>query len=596
MVATILFLASNPRATTRIALDEEARGIERELRLARFRDSFSVRALWAARPLDLLRGLNDERPAIVHFAGHGLRSGGLVLPDDAGVGDVVIDGDDLRRLFEAFPRTVRLVVLNACFSDEQCDVLKEVIGCAIGMTASMGDVAARRFAEALYGALGAGRSVKVAFDKAVAFLHIVAQAGDGDTREVRRDVDAAERTLASVPVLRCRAELDPDRISFVSPEDAGSDDAAAEPDARIVQACLRALDGIDERERELAVATLARTQGDAAREALLAALRHPVKTVRMAAARQFPGWNEPRVIAGLVEAMAWDCAPELRWRFGDVVKATGTAAVPELLAALDSAQALVEGDVSMIIAHLGDLGDTRAVPALLAATRHTNAGVRGSAVRSLMRLGDASAAADLQPLLHDDDPYVRAATALCLGRLGDRSSVPALLSALRTDVKAVREAAARGLHGPQDPAAIPVLTEALGDPVVQVQLAAAEALATLGDAAGLAHLRALLPESGRTVTELDATIMRALLRFADPIAIAAIERRLLQHRSGSADLKDVCTALAACGAAGEAVLIRVLDQLHPARDGAFGGRVATALTAVQTPEAAAARAAWRLKQ
>jgi CHAT domain-containing protein len=154
-VTNILFLAANPAATPRLALEEEACRIGQELQMARFRSGFAVHALWAPRPLDLLRGLNEVRPTIVHFAGHGLASEGIVLPDGRG-GEVVVAGDALRKLFEAFPHTVRLVVLNACSSREQCEEVKEAIGCAIGMNAAMGDVAARRFAEALYGALGAG--------------------------------------------------------------------------------------------------------------------------------------------------------------------------------------------------------------------------------------------------------------------------------------------------------------------------------------------------------------------------------------------------------------------------------------------------------
>jgi len=143
---TILFVSANPAATARLALDEEARLIERELRMAKYRDAFRIRTLWAARPLDLVRGLHDESPAVIHFAGHGKEGDGLVLVED-GSRELTVTGDHLSRLLDALPKAVVLVVLNACFSEEQCRQCVDSIGCAIGMSEPIGDVDALRFSE-----------------------------------------------------------------------------------------------------------------------------------------------------------------------------------------------------------------------------------------------------------------------------------------------------------------------------------------------------------------------------------------------------------------------------------------------------------------
>lgn len=68
---TVLFLAANPRDTSWIGLDEEIRLVEQKLRASEHRDAVALKAAWAVRPDDLLQALNQHRPHVVHFAGHG---------------------------------------------------------------------------------------------------------------------------------------------------------------------------------------------------------------------------------------------------------------------------------------------------------------------------------------------------------------------------------------------------------------------------------------------------------------------------------------------------------------------------------------------
>src|SRR5262245_28844451 len=72
----ILFLATNPRDTGRMALDREARAIHVELKRSGYRDRFDFVTRWAAEPLDLLRELRELKPTIVHFSGHSARPTG----------------------------------------------------------------------------------------------------------------------------------------------------------------------------------------------------------------------------------------------------------------------------------------------------------------------------------------------------------------------------------------------------------------------------------------------------------------------------------------------------------------------------------------
>jgi len=55
----ILFLSTNPLATTRLRLDEESREIDRKIRASEHRDALEVITKWAVRPDDLLQYLNQ---------------------------------------------------------------------------------------------------------------------------------------------------------------------------------------------------------------------------------------------------------------------------------------------------------------------------------------------------------------------------------------------------------------------------------------------------------------------------------------------------------------------------------------------------------
>jgi len=165
----ILFFASNPESTEKLSLDEEARSISRKIRETDYRDSLEFITAWAIRPTDLLDELNLHRPTIVHFSGHGSGEEGLILSDDQGNQKLVSAGA-LTMLFSTLKDNIRLVVLNACYSEVQANAISEVIDCVVGMKSQIGDQAAITFAEYFYSAIGYGRSVKEAFEQGKAAL------------------------------------------------------------------------------------------------------------------------------------------------------------------------------------------------------------------------------------------------------------------------------------------------------------------------------------------------------------------------------------------------------------------------------------------
>jgi hypothetical protein len=80
----ILFVSANPIGTTQLKLDEEVREIEAKIRAAEHRDSLELITKWAVRPDDLLQSLNQHRPHVVHFSGHGSLTEEIVLLDKLG--------------------------------------------------------------------------------------------------------------------------------------------------------------------------------------------------------------------------------------------------------------------------------------------------------------------------------------------------------------------------------------------------------------------------------------------------------------------------------------------------------------------------------
>lgn len=159
---TILFLAANPKETTRIRLDQEVRDIQEGLRLASQRDRFVLEQRWAVRPRDVRRAMLDSKPQIVHFSGHGAEDGSLALEDE--VGNVkFVAPEALAGLFELFADQVECVLLNACYSEEQADAIVQHVPYVIGMSDAIDDNAALEFAVAFYDALGAGKSVEFAY-------------------------------------------------------------------------------------------------------------------------------------------------------------------------------------------------------------------------------------------------------------------------------------------------------------------------------------------------------------------------------------------------------------------------------------------------
>ncbi|GAA1640342.1 CHAT domain-containing protein [Actinoplanes couchii] len=167
----VLMLAANPADSGRLAIDEEARQISERLRLADERDVYELITCLAVRPMDLLQFLNQHRPQIVHFSGHGDRAGQIVLAADGGR-EQRVSAAALGELLRVANHRIRIVLLNACWTAGAVRAIGQHIDYVIGMRAPISDKAATVFAAAFYLALGFRCPVPQAFDQAVAALAV----------------------------------------------------------------------------------------------------------------------------------------------------------------------------------------------------------------------------------------------------------------------------------------------------------------------------------------------------------------------------------------------------------------------------------------
>lgn len=159
---TILFLAANPKNTTPVDLQKEAKEIAEGLQRSKKGDKFQLEQHWAVTPREMQRAILDYKPEIVHFSGHGAGEGGLALEDEAGQIKLV-NTKALAALFEAFKEYVECVILNACYSEVQANAIARHIPYVIGMNQAVGDNAAREFAVGFYDTLAAGESIEFAY-------------------------------------------------------------------------------------------------------------------------------------------------------------------------------------------------------------------------------------------------------------------------------------------------------------------------------------------------------------------------------------------------------------------------------------------------
>jgi hypothetical protein len=103
-----------------------------------------------------------HEPEIIHFCEHGSGEEGLIFKVDGG-GEQRVEASGLANLFILFP-FVKCVLLNACYSEVQANVIAKCTDYVVGMSHTIQDNAAIAFSKGFYTALGHDCLIEMSFE------------------------------------------------------------------------------------------------------------------------------------------------------------------------------------------------------------------------------------------------------------------------------------------------------------------------------------------------------------------------------------------------------------------------------------------------
>lgn len=191
----VLYLTASPDKDSHLRVDAEVRRVQESVRGSVFRDKIKIEYRPAADLNTLINGLNDLRPQIIHFSGHGNEDG--ILADTGKIGKSaakMLSFDLLAKALDATDHPVEAVVLNSCNSASAKKTLLSATKVLIAMQVSVTDIAAAVFAQKFYAAIASGQSVNASF------------------KQGKLAVESASIAEADTPALFHSAEINPAKL------------------------------------------------------------------------------------------------------------------------------------------------------------------------------------------------------------------------------------------------------------------------------------------------------------------------------------------------------------------------------------------------
>ena len=205
----------------------------------------------------------------------------------------------------------------------------------------------------------------------------------------------------------------------------------------------------------------------------------------------------------------------------------------------------------LLLDALADRGDRSVMPAVAAATKSKDAGVRVAALRALTGVGDASVVPLLARAASSSSRAERDAAARSLNRLRGRDVDAAMVAHLAKAEPKARAAVIRSLVARRASSATPALLEAAKDSERSVRTEAYQALGVLAD-------EKTLP----AVVQLVLTAKPGSEQTAAEQALAAACRRVADEQRRTA---PVLAALAGASVSAQCSLLRVLGGIGGGR-------------------------------
>jgi hypothetical protein len=159
----VLAIFANPTGSSPLRLGAEDRVIRECVTRSRYRENIDLEIRHAATIHDLRRALLEKDYRIVQFSGHGTGKG-LAFEDEQGKVRLV-PPRALAELLAAYSPPIECVILNACYSNVQGQIVSSGVPFTIGMDGPISDEGATEFTRGFYDAIGAGKGIEFAYQE-----------------------------------------------------------------------------------------------------------------------------------------------------------------------------------------------------------------------------------------------------------------------------------------------------------------------------------------------------------------------------------------------------------------------------------------------
>lgn len=158
----ILILTATPDNLSSLQVELEAKEIKKSLVYTSNLDKLEIIQEHAVTIDDLNQLIQDFKPNIVHFSGHGSKSG--IYLENKNKQSKIVKAGSLARLFNYYSSTVECVILNSCYSDNQARAIAQSIQYVIGTRAEIKDDKAIEFSKSFYGGILSTNSYEESFE------------------------------------------------------------------------------------------------------------------------------------------------------------------------------------------------------------------------------------------------------------------------------------------------------------------------------------------------------------------------------------------------------------------------------------------------
>jgi GTPase SAR1 family protein len=175
----VLFLASNPGDTGKLALNKE---FSKMVQVMQDNDSVKIHSKFAVSIEEMNDGIIDNKPVIVHFSGHGTKGdvrrhklkedlgvdtpnndAGLIFHDDDKYKSEILSAEKASAIFKTVIdfkiAPVKMVVLNNCYSEPQAVAISKLGLYVLGISEAIIDTAAIQLTRGVYRTIASGDSL-----------------------------------------------------------------------------------------------------------------------------------------------------------------------------------------------------------------------------------------------------------------------------------------------------------------------------------------------------------------------------------------------------------------------------------------------------